>query len=282
MTSQQVWGWYQVEWCSWHARGKGCYPEGPGQAWEVDLCQPHEVQQGQVQVLYLGWGNAKYKDGLIGEWLESSPEEKDLRVSVDERLSINWQCVLAAQKANRILGCIKRSVNNWSREMLLPLYSVLWDPAWGTASIAGAPSTKKTWSCWSRSRGGPQRWSQDWSTSAVRTSWESWGFSAWRSLLQDLTAAFQYLKEACKKTVARLNIMVCSDRMRRNDYNLKECRLRLDIRMKFFTVRVVRHWNRLRRESLDVPSLEVFKARLDGALSNLVLGKGSLPIAGDL
>ncbi|KFR07098.1 hypothetical protein Y956_09587, partial [Nipponia nippon] len=38
----------------------------------------------------------------------------------------------------------------------------------------------------------------------------------------------------------------------------------------FFTMRVVRHWNRLPREVLDAPSLEVFKARLDGALINLV------------
>ena len=42
------------------------------------------------------------------------------------------------------------------------------------------------------------------------------------------------------------------------------------IRKKFFTMRVVRHWNRLPREAVDFPSLEAFKARLDGALSNLV------------
>ncbi|KGL94596.1 hypothetical protein N301_10798, partial [Charadrius vociferus] len=51
---------------------------------------------------------------------------------------------------------------------------------------------------------------------------------------------------------------------------LQEGRFRLDIRKKFFTVRLVRHWNRLPREAVDAPSLEVFKARLDGALSNLV------------
>ncbi|KFO57479.1 hypothetical protein N302_03523, partial [Corvus brachyrhynchos] len=44
----------------------------------------------------------------------------------------------------------------------------------------------------------------------------------------------------------------------------------LDIRKKFFTVRVVRPWHRLSREAVAAPSLEVFKARLDGALSNLV------------
>ncbi|KFQ10201.1 hypothetical protein N329_04019, partial [Haliaeetus albicilla] len=53
-------------------------------------------------------------------------------------------------------------------------------------------------------------------------------------------------------------------------FNLKEGRFRLDIRKKFFTVRVVRHWNRLPREVVDAPSLAVFKARLDGALGNLV------------
>ncbi|KFM14028.1 hypothetical protein AS27_12672, partial [Aptenodytes forsteri] len=42
------------------------------------------------------------------------------------------------------------------------------------------------------------------------------------------------------------------------------------LEQKFITVRVVRHWNRLPREAVDAPSLEVFKARLDGALSNMV------------
>ena len=46
--------------------------------------------------------------------------------------------------------------------------------------------------------------------------------------------------------------------------------LDLRIRKKFFTVRVVTHWNRLPREAVDAPSLEEFKARLDGTLSNLV------------
>ncbi|KFR11660.1 hypothetical protein N306_00553, partial [Opisthocomus hoazin] len=51
---------------------------------------------------------------------------------------------------------------------------------------------------------------------------------------------------------------------------LREGRFRLDIRNKFFTMRVVSHWNRLPREAVEAPSLETFKARLDGILSNLV------------
>ena len=40
--------------------------------------------------------------------------------------------------------------------------------------------------------------------------------------------------------------------------------------IKFFTMRVVRSWNRLPREVVGAPSLEVSKARLDGVLGNLV------------
>ncbi|KFV90539.1 hypothetical protein N326_11314, partial [Eurypyga helias] len=55
-----------------------------------------------------------------------------------------------------------------------------------------------------------------------------------------------------------------------NGFKLKVGRFRLDTRKKFLLERVMRHWNRLPREAVDAPSLEVFKARLDEALSNLV------------
>ncbi|GAB0179395.1 mitochondrial enolase superfamily member 1 [Grus japonensis] len=54
------------------------------------------------------------------------------------------------------------------------------------------------------------------------------------------------------------------------DLKLKEGRFRLDVRKKLFTVRVVRHWNRLPKEVVDAPSPEVFKTRLDEALGNVV------------
>ena len=91
-----------------------------------------------------------------------------------------------------------------------------------------------------------------------------------RSLWGDLIAAFQYLKGAYRKAGEGLFPRACCDRTRGNGFKLKEGRFRLDVRKKFFPVRVVRHWNRFPREVVDAPSLEVFKARLDGALSNLV------------
>ena len=70
-----------------------------------------------------------------------------------------------------------------------------------------------------------------------------------------------YLNQNCPviKTVRG-----CSDRVRGKGFKLKKTRIRLDIGKKFFTQRVVKHWHRLSRGAVDAPSLEVFKARLEG------------------
>jgi len=94
--------------------------------------------------------------------------------------------------------------------------------------------------------------------------------------------AFQYLQGACRKGGDKLFSRVCSNRTRGDGFKLKEGRFRLNIRKKFFTVRVVRPWHRLPGEVVDAPSLGTFQARLDGALSSLIQLKMSLLTAGRL
>ncbi|GAB0184757.1 hypothetical protein GRJ2_000941000 [Grus japonensis] len=88
----------------------------------------HMKFKAKCKVLHVGQGTLKHSYRLGGAWIESSPEEKDLGVFIDEKLNMTRQCVLAAQKANHVLGCMKNSVTSRSREVIVPLYSTLIRP----------------------------------------------------------------------------------------------------------------------------------------------------------
>ena len=90
-----------------------------------------------------------------------------------------------------------------------------------------------------------------------------------RRLWGDPIAAFQYLKGVYKQEGEQILMRVGSDRTRGNGFKLRRGRFRFEIRKKFFTLRVVTHWNRLPKEVVDAPSLDAFKARLAVALGSL-------------
>ena len=167
---------------------------------------------------------------------------------------------LAAQKANCILGCIKRSVTSRSREVIPLLYSALVRPLPGVLHSVLSPQHKKDRELLEHVQRRATKLIRGLEHLPYKDRLKELGlFSLEKKRLGgDLIASCQYLKGDYRKAGEGLFIRPFSDRMRGNGYKLEEGRLRLDIRKKFFTVRVVRHWSRLPSEVVDAPSLEAF------------------------
>ncbi|GAB0189137.1 mitochondrial enolase superfamily member 1 [Grus japonensis] len=270
---QQVCRRHQAVWNSRHAGGKGCHPEKDLDRLERWACANRmKFNMAKCKVLHVSQDSPKHNYRLGEEWIESSPEEKDLGVLIDEKFNMSRQCVLAAQKANRVLGCIQRSVTSRSREVFLPLYSALVTPHLEYCIQLWGPYYKTDMELLERIERRATKLIRGVEHLFYKDRLRELGlFSLEKRRLQgDLIAAFQYLKGAYRKDGEGPFIRECGDRTRGNGFKLKEGGFRLDVRKKFFTVRVVRYWNRLPREFVDAPCLEVFKTRLDEALGNVV------------
>ncbi|KAK4819009.1 hypothetical protein QYF61_024125 [Mycteria americana] len=204
-----------------------------------------------------------YQYRMGDEGIESSPVEKDLGVLVDKKLDMSQQCVLTAQRANRILGCIKRSMASRSREVILPLCSALVRPHLEYCVQLWSPQHRKDMDLLERVQ---RRMIRSMEHLSYEERLRELGLFSLekRRLCGDLVVAFQYLKGAYKKDGDKRFSRACCDRTRDNGFKLKEGRFRLDTRKTFFTMRVVNHWNRLPRLVVNAPSLKTFKTSRRG------------------
>jgi len=91
-----------------------------------------------------------------------------------------------------------------------------------------------------------------------------------RRLRGDLTNAYEYLKGGCQEDGAKLFSVVPSNRTRGNRHKLKQRKFQLNLRTNFFPLRMMEPWNRLLREAVESPSLEIFKTCLDAVLCSLL------------
>ena len=225
-------------------------------------------------VMHFGHNNKRVEYTMEGNKLKHSDGERDLGVKISNNGKSSEQCMIAAKKANTVLGMIKRNFKSRSKDVIIRLYKTLVRPRleycvqmWcpylrkdiETLEKVQRRATKMIWACRTNSYEERLKYSD-------LTSLEC------RRVRGDMIEVYKLLR-GHEKIDHNMLIQVAENTGRRGHaYKLVKHRARLDLRKYFFSNRVVNTWNSLPGSVVEAGTVNSFKARLDAYVK--VTGEG--------
>jgi hypothetical protein len=242
---------------------------------------------GKCKVLHMGYSNQKTQYFMGGEndrkVLQETKCEKDLGVYVDPSLNFSEHCQKVANKANRLVGIIRRSFRYLDGPMLKQLFIGLVRPHLEYANVVWAPQYKKD----EKIIENVQRRATKLVPELKHLEYEqrlealSLPSLSYRRRRGDLIETFKFRKDFYNVNKESLLPRKEYDKTRQHSQKLDKQSFYLDIRKKFFSNRVHDAWNALPSEIIESKTIETFKGRLDNLLRDLKYSTGcSLSVSG--
>ncbi len=201
--------------------------------------------------------------------LEYVEEEKDLGVVIDNSLSFEQHCDAAINKANRILGVIRRSFKYLDRDVMLTLYKTLVRPHVEYGNTIWSPKLKRV----IKSLEAVQRRATRMVPEIAHLSYqERLQYLKLPSLVYrrhrgDMLQVYKILHHDYDLDSEKF-FKSPDGRTRGHSYKVFKERAESAIRRNFFSFRVTELWNELPEEVVVAPNIDTFKERLDNFWSN--------------
>ena len=222
----------------------------------------------KCNIMSVGKGNRPVDYSLNDTTLGRSYSARDLGVQVNSDLHPRGQCIVARNRANKILGFIGRSVTNRSPEVILRLYLALVRPHLDYAAQFWSPYYRKDIESLEAVQRRMTKMIQGLRNLPYKDRLKRLNLHSLerRRARGDMIEVFKWVKGINKGNIDQVIEINSRDRTRGNGYKLEKRRFRTNIGKYWFTNRVVNEWNSQGRHVVDAESISSFKRRLDESM----------------
>lgn len=230
----------------------------------------------KCKVLHLGSKNSNFQYSMKKHGsdenvtLEATSLEKDLGVNVDQELKFSKHTEIQVNKANRILGLVRRSYEYLDCESMKHLFCALVRPHLEFSNVAWAPKLQKDKDLIEgvlrrATRVIPGMGELSYEERLKKINLPS---MAYRRARGDMIEVYKYTHN--KYAVESPLVLMDEDSTTRgHSYKLDKVRCKTTVRQEFFSYRVVNTWNSLPEKVVSAPTINSFKNRLDAHWKHL-------------